>query len=171
MKNLVFLIMILLLSEIQLKSQDISVEEWNFRIDTSAFDGISKQCYVAGKSDNVTYNFPIFAITGDGSKEPLFYLKDWIYGGCDYNRILAKFDNESNIYQFNLNYIAQLEILVFSFQNARVAARYPNKYLTRDQFISKLRSGTKVHFRLMNKCSVMDAEFTLFNAKECIDLM
>ncbi len=132
-------------------------QRWNYKVEINEFDGKSRTAYIEGSGGHV-FSHPYFMMGYvENTNELIFAISDVGYSGCDNNSIKIKFDNDDNIYIFDVVSSVDYEIWYLKENSITI----PN-------FIEKLILNNKMSIRVSSDCQVEDFSFSLKGSSKAI---
>lgn len=165
----------LLIPILFLLSMNCTAQSWLIKVDSTAFNGITKICAVHGKTNDPKYSSPAFYITySTKTKQYIAYLSDMPYGGCTsgFYPVKIRFDAEKTTYQVGVDYSASDAYDMLALVSEKAMKRRPNLHLlSYNKLIEKLQSCHIMHLRYMSSCASIEVEFTLEGAKDALAVL
>ncbi len=130
--------------------------------ETSGFDGESKAAFVIGISYDGYANTPVFSVNKTEGEEVAVYLAYFPAGICGDNTVYLRID-QGKVYKVSGIYNIGLKRYSLKFN--------PDSGVTKQEFIARLKSGTRLYLRLKNECIQMDVDFSLNGSAAAIDFI
>ena len=144
-----------------------SSQTWKFKSGGNAFDGKYRVAYVNGKGNDWPYHKPMLAINVYNDESMNFYITGYGYYPDEEDiDVLWIFENEPDIlYKTDITLSNDKETLFFnSFSDIN-----GNKFITRMEFIEKLKASSKVDVRVKDDRNKNDIAFSLIGSTKAID--
>lgn len=159
---------LLLFSALSLLCINLSSQAWTYSKGGDAFDGEYRTSTVTGKSDDATYNKPIFVVNNFANTDRFnVYLGNVGYF-CDNVRIRIKFDGSNIIYTANINATNKQET-VFIESIDYVDSKSNRIVLGKFEYLEMIQSKSKMYLRLDDDCDVLNIEFSLSGSTKAIN--
>jgi hypothetical protein len=161
----------ILLSLFALATLSISAQSWKYEAGGSEFDGKYKTSYVQGQGSEFPYNDPVLSINKfDKQNDINFYISNSGFYQEDTGvRIVWAVDNEPDIlyYTNRFSYSSDGKTLFINGFNDP----HSNGEMSKYEFITKLKTASKVSVRVSNNYGSNDLSFSLKGSTKAIEFV
>lgn len=145
-----------------------SAQTWKYKAGGNAFDGKYRTAYVQGRGTDFPYNKPLLTINLFNDDLLNFYIASAGYFNSESDiSILWIFNDEPNIIYKTIDFSISKDNSTIFLSSFRNTTTY--EYLTRLDFINKLKSASKVDVRISDKYSDKDIIFKLSGSTKAIN--